>query len=137
MIIRQADFNTDALEIMDVVKDFISRQRSDFFPRTEKELIASVAQIVSFHDIRLTVAEHEGRIVGGLGIFYGIRIGIPDIFWITSTNAPKTTSFRLIREAMKDIKQKNTLIPFKMRLSRSDKLESIYKMIYPARTSWV
>ena len=78
MIIRSADLEKDALAIIDGAKDFATRTPINHLLQGQSYTDA-VSRIVTLPDFELTVAEHKGIVVGGLGIFYSHFIWNPDI----------------------------------------------------------
>jgi hypothetical protein len=132
MIIRQAN-PEDTPAIIEGAKDFISRMDyTDFLPETEEGLVAAIGRILSIPGIEVTLAEHEGRVVGGLGMFYGPHIWNPnvisaeEIFLWAANDAPKSAALRLIRAVVADIKARNALPTFKKLTSSPKRLESVY-----------
>ena len=113
MIIRVSDPVTDALEIMDGVRDFISRMDfTDCLPEDDAGIIDVVGNIVALEDVEVLVAEHEGKIVGILMMIYFPHLWNPklinaeELLWWGSKDAPKTTGLRMLRFAKKRAKEK-------------------------------
>ena len=147
MIIRPSDLEADYTDIIDGAKDFISRMDyTDFLPKTEEGLIFAINRILSLPGVEVTVAEHDGRIVGGIGMFYGPHIWNPDIlsaeeiFLWAAKDAPKSAAFRLLRAVIKSIKERGgALATFKKLTSSPSGLGSVYLRINlrPAETSFM
>src|SRR5713226_2964838 len=146
MIIRKADLHADAPSIVVGAKDFISRMNyTDFLPETEEGLTSAIGRLLSIPGIEVTLAEYEGHIVVGLGIFYGPHIWNPDVisaeelFWWTAEDAPKHTALRLFRSVIKDVRGRGALATFKKLTSSPQRLESIYLRVglKPVETSFM
>lgn len=125
--IRLADINTDALSIVDGARDFASRVAfRSLLPEDDQEFISAIGRIVTLECVEILVAEHESRVVGGIGISYIPFMWNPEklvgeeLFWWTSKNAPFRTGRMLIDEAMKRIDQKGA-VPFFKSLETSPK----------------
>lgn len=136
MIIRPANLEFDHQDIIAGAKDFISRMDyTNFLPKTEEKLIFVINRILSLPGVEVTLAENNGAVVGGVGIFYGQHIWNPDIlladelFLWASKDAPKSTALRLLRSVMKDIKTRGALPAFKKLTSSPKGLESVYLLM--------
>lgn len=136
IIIRPANLEVDAQPIIDGAKDFISRMDyTDFLPKTEKGLSSAIERLLSFPCVEVTLAEHAGRIVGGLGMFYGPHmwntdiISAEEIFWWASKDAPRSTALRLLRSVMRDVKERGALATFKTLTSSPEKVGLVYRKI--------
>ena len=136
VIIRPADFNTDALAIVDGAKDLISRiDHTHILPKTEEKLIEAIGHMLSLPGVEVTVAEYEGRIVGGLGMIYGPHPWNPDIlsaeelFWWTARDAPKITALMLLRSVGRSIKRRGALATFRKMISGPERMEAVYRHI--------
>ena len=134
MIIRLADFDTDALGILEGVKDFISRMdHMEFVPDNIAEI---VARNITADFVETTVAEHDGKIVGALGMAYLPFMWNPDLlsaeelfFW-TDKNAPKTAALRLLRFTVQRIKDRGRAVTtFRCLMSSPDSLSRVYQKI--------
>ena len=104
MDVRPANWSTDKQKIMEGAKDFIARMDfKEFLPDSEIEFSDAVGRVMSYDFVEVTVAEHEGDIVGGIGMSYVPCIWNPksvmaeELFWWASEEAPKTTALRLLR----------------------------------------
>lgn len=119
MIIRLADFDTDALAIVEGAKDFISRVRFQEMMPDDDKLTAAIGRIVTLPGMEITVAEHDGEIVGGLGMLYAPYLWNPDLltaeelFWWAAPDAPKTAAMRLFRKVKADISAKGAVPVFR------------------------
>jgi hypothetical protein len=146
MIVRPANLESDHQDIIAGAKDFISRMDyTDFLPNEEK-LIFVINRMLSIPGVEVTVAEHDGRIVGGVGMFYGPHIWNPDIisaeeiFLWAAKDAPRSAAFRLFRTVIKRIKERGgALATFKKLTSSPEGLESVYIRIglRPTETSFM
>ena len=134
MIIRIADLIADALQIMEAAHDFIDRMDfTAFFPKDERQLVDAVSRIVMADFVETLIAEHEGKIVGILGMTYLPHLWNQDlihaeeIFWWGAKNAPKTTGMRLLKFARKQAEKHGAgMITFRMMTSSPKKLSRIY-----------
>lgn len=104
MDVRLANWSTDKQKIMAGAKDFIERMDFDgFLPESEAELSDAISRVMSYEFVEVTVAEHDGDIVGGIGMSYIPSLWNPkavmaeELFWWASKEAPKTTSLRMLR----------------------------------------
>lgn len=143
--IRPADIENDALAIMDGARDFASRiALRHLLPQDDAAFIKAVGFIVSLDGMEILLAEHEGRVVGGIGILYvpymwnNAILVADELFWWCSTEAPFRTARKLIDEAMQKIKERDA-IPFFRSLTTSPLgVERLYKKIgfKPIETAW-
>jgi len=125
MIIRLADLEKDALAIVEGAKDFATRTPVNKLLQGQN-YIDAVTSIVTLDEFELIVAEHEGKVVGGIGLFYAPFLWNRDIliaeehFWWTDKEAPFSTGMKLIKRAMENIDKRNAIPMFKT-LSTSHK----------------
>mgnify|MGYP003141579292 CR=1 FL=1 len=104
MDVRLANWSTDKQKIMEGAMDFIARMDSkEFLPDSEAELFDAISRVMAYEFVEVTVAEHSGDIVGGIGMSYVPSLWNPkavmaeELFWWASKEAPNTTSLRLLR----------------------------------------
>ena len=104
MDVRLASWSTDKQKILEGAKDFIERMDfKEFLPDSETEFSDNIGRVMSYDFVEVTVAEHEGDIVGGIGMSYIPCLWNPksvmaeELFWWASKDAPKTTALRLLR----------------------------------------
>ena len=125
MIIRPADLEKDALAIVEGAKDFATRTPINSLLKGQN-YIDAVTAVVTMDNFELIVAEHNGVVVGGIGLFYSPFLWNRDIlvaeehFWWTDKEAPFSTGMKLIKQAMKNIEEKGAIPMFKS-LSTSHK----------------
>ena len=118
MIIRPADLEKDALAIVEGAKDFATRTPINSLLKGQN-YIDAVTAVVTMDNFELIVAEHNGVVVGGIGLFYSPFLWNRDIlvaeehFWWTDKEAPFSTGMKLIRQAMKNIEEKGATPMFK------------------------
>ena len=132
MIIRLADLEKDALAIVEGAKDFATRTPVNKLLQGQS-YVDAVTRIVTLPDFELIVAEHEGKVVGGIGLFYAPFLWNRDIliaeehFWWTDKEAPFSTGMKLIKRAMENIDKRNAVPMFKS-LSTSHKgVDKVYR----------
>ena len=104
--VRLADVERDALAILDGAKDFIARMDfTEGLPEDDAGLIEAVKALIAA-GMEIAVTEHEGRIVGGIGMLpvpsaWNPKIAVDsERFWWTAPGAPPTTALALLRWAM-------------------------------------
>ena len=125
MIIRPADLEKDALAIVEGARDFANRTPIQSL-LTGNTFTEAVSRIVTLPDFELIVAEHDGVVVGGIGIFYTPLLWNSDFltaeehFWWTAKDAPFRTGKALLNQAMINIEEKGAIPMFKS-LSTSHK----------------
>jgi len=134
MIIRKADIERDALAIMDGARDFVSRMdNTDFMPETDDAFIEAIGRVLSWENVEVTVAEHDGRIVGGLGMVIGPHLWNPaltcadELFFWASKDAPKATALRLIKAVKGEMSGRVRMVTFKRLKSSPAKLHDVYR----------
>jgi carbon starvation protein CstA len=135
MIIRQANLDTDALAIIDGAKDFVQRISINLLPKKDEAFISAIGRIMTLDGLEVLLAEHNSRIVGGIGIFYtpylwnqDILVG-EELFWWTAKDAPFRSGRMLIDEAMKNIKNKGAIPVFRTLLTSPKGVEKLYKRL--------
>jgi hypothetical protein len=134
MNIRLADIQADALSIMDGARDLASRiEFQSLLPKDDKAFMAAVARIVSLDSVEIWAAEHEGKIVGGIGMLYSSYLWNPELiiadqlFWWCAKDAPFGTARRLIEAVMNRIGERNAIPMFKALETRPNGMEKIYR----------
>ena len=133
MIIRPADLNADALAIIDGARDFAKFTGMKLFPTDDDEFVAAIGRIMTLEGFEVLLAEHEGRIVGGIGILYSPYLWNPsfvvgeELFWWAGKNAPFRTGKKLMDEAMKRIDEKGAIPIFQLLENSPKGAEKIYQ----------
>ena len=131
MIIRPANFDTDALAITEGARDFASR--SIVKPVLGDDFVNIVSKIVTLPDMEILLAEYDGRPVGGIAVLYVPYLWNPDVltaeqvFWWTIEGAPFGTGRDLINEIMKNIDKKGAKPMFRSLISNRKGFENIYR----------
>lgn len=117
--IRVADMKRDALAVIDGAKDFASRVSfGSLFPKGDK-FVEAVGNIVLMDGVEILVADHDGLVVGGIGIWYAPFMWNPsllvgtELFWWAQKNAPFRTGRILFDETMKRIDERGALPMFR------------------------
>ena len=112
MIVRLADFNTDALAIAECARQFAQSTSLASWFRSGNEFVEDISKVMVLDNLEITVAEHEGKISGGIGIVYvpfiwnhSILVG-DELFWWVYPDAPFRTGRALFDFAMTRIKEK-------------------------------
>lgn len=134
IVIRAADLDKDALSIFDGAKDFASRiSLNDLFPDNDADFLEALSRIVTLPGIEITLAEFDGKVVGGIGIAYAPYIWNPkklaadELFWWTSLDAPFRTAWLLFDEAMTRIEEKQAIPMFR---ALEDSPQGVVKMYH-------
>jgi len=131
VIIRPADLEKDALAIVEGAKDFA--ERSPTKNLLGDSFVAAVSKIVTLPGFEVLLAEHEGQVVGGIGIYYYPYIWNEDIFaaeemfWWTLQGAPFKTGKTLLEKAMIMIKEKEAVPMFKALSSNRKGFDKTYR----------
>ena len=106
MEIRLADVRNESEQILVGVRDFISRMDfTEFLPDDNAWFEAYVIELLASKNMEIIVAEHEDRIVAGIGMAYAPLLWNPgvlqaeEIFWWTSPDAPAYAAVKVLREA--------------------------------------
>ena len=133
MIIREADLAIDAGQIMVGARNFVERVAfKSMIPKDEAVFIRAVGRIISLSGFELLLAEHEDRVVGGIGILYTPYQWNPEIivaeelFWWAAEDAPYRTGYLLIEEAMKRITERNAIPVFRKLTTSPDGVKKLY-----------
>ena len=133
MIIRPANFETDALSITDGAREFSQQTSLASWFRTGNEFIEDISKIMVLDNLQISVAEYEGKIVGGIGIIYvpflwnqSILVG-DELFWWTSGNAPFKTGTSLFDFAIKRIIEKGARPMFRALDTSPKHVEKFYE----------
>ena len=131
--IRPANFDTDALAIVDGAREFSQQTSLALWFRHGGEFIEDISKIMVLDNLEISVAEHDGKIVGGIGIVYipfiwnrSILIG-DELFWWTSDNAPFKTGASLFDFAMKRIEEKGAKPMFRSLDTSPKHIEKFYE----------
>ena len=134
MIIRPADFDTDALAIMDGAKDFVSRmERPDLVPADDAAFTEAVGYTLDLPGVEVLVVEHEGEIVAGLGLLFtpynwnrAITVA-NELFWWASPDAPHRAAFEVFMAGMKMIRERGALPMFHALTSSPKGVDRAYR----------
>lgn len=131
MIIREFDVDRDALAILEAAKDFATRTPvPHMFPDSDDGWITILSQITKVID--MWVAEHNGEVVGAIGIAYLPWIWNRDYtigeeqFWWTAESAPYKTAILLIQHALAEIDSHNAIPMFKSMSTSPDGIKKVY-----------
>lgn len=134
MIVREADLEKDALALVDAAHNFTSRMvYTDFLPDTETGFIASFGNLLALDGMKTIVAEHDGEIVGMLGMFFSPhlwnneKISAAEVFMWTAPEAPATTLLAMIRAVRK--MARGAIVTFKSLESSPDNLDKVYNRL--------
>ena len=133
MKIRPANFDTDALAIIEGAREFSQQTSLASWFRHGEEFIDDISKVMVLDNLEISVAEHNGKIVGGIGIVYvpflwnnSILVG-DELFWWTDNNAPFKTGSSLFDFAMKRIEEKGARPMFRALDTSPEHIEKFYK----------
>lgn len=136
MEIRQVDLEQDLVPVLAGMHDFIERMEfHDFLPEEDEELILALDRLIEL-GAEVLVAEDNGWLVGGIGIFYApciwnskLLIG-EELFWWSHEKAPKTTALRLIRAALDSASKRGCKIfNFKSLPTSPPAIDKVYRRL--------
>ncbi len=139
--LRVADIKADALTIMTGARDCIRRHKAhegdlnigSLFPDDDEVLVKAIGRLLSFPDLEILLAEHEGHVVGGTGVLYMPYMWNPDllmgdkIFWWTEEDAPFRTAMILADETMNRIEARNAVPIFRVLKTDPKGVERLYQ----------
>jgi hypothetical protein len=110
MIIRLADVDKDRDAILSGLHDFISRMDfQEFVIEDRAEFEAHFMGLMAGPTVDIIVADDEGDLVAGLGLFYSPLFWNPkvmhaeELFWWAADRAPKSAAMRVLRFAIAGI----------------------------------
>jgi len=132
MIIRSADLIKDAMAIHKGAKDFAKFTGLPLFPENESDFISAVGSIITLENVDIIVAEHENRVVGGIGLLFVPFTWNPailiaqELFWWAFNNAPMMTWKNLLDEAMKRSEEKKAVPMFRALANSPDSVRKFY-----------
>ncbi len=145
--IREVDLSSDLPMVIDGMKDFISRMDyHEFLPDTYEDLVEAFTLLVNLDPIEILVAEHDGDIVGGIGMIYTPCMWNPkvstieELFWWVSKDAPLSTALKLLRRVRSNAVAKGCkFIVFRSLTSSPKVLDKIYRKmgLRPIETSYM
>ena len=131
--IRLANFDTDALEIVNGAREFSQSMSLSSWFRSGDEFVEDISKIMVLDNLEIAVAEHDGNIVGGIGIVYipfiwnhSISVG-DELFWWASPKAPFRTGIALFDFAMKRIEEKRAKPMFRSLDTSPKHIEKFYE----------
>lgn len=134
MNIRPADLESDWPDMMRGARDFVSRlAHPEVIPTDDERLSEALRTLLGLPGVEVTVAEHEGRVVGGIGMIYAPFHWNPEIlwaeelFWWTDRNAPPTAAMRLFREACRVGRERGAWANFKRLMESPEGVDSVYR----------
>jgi hypothetical protein len=149
MIIRLADVRNEAEQVLMMARDFISRlDNGDFLPE-EKSFEQYVIEVLSLDHVEVIVAEHDGKIVAGMGMAFGPFFWNPgmiqaeELFWWASPDAPKTAAIRVLKEMLRRAIdtpfEGKTVVAFKKLTSSPEGVGALYERmgLKEAETNYV
>ena len=132
LIIRPIDLNKDAVALMDGAREFRSRVEFDSLFPPDSEFIEAVSRIVTLESVEILVAEFKGKVVGGIGLFYGPYMWNPkvtvadELFLWAQLDAPWKTGWKLFHQAMKNIEARGAIPMFTALESSPHGVEKMY-----------
>ncbi len=133
--IREVDLNSDLPMVIVGMKDFISRMDyHEFLPDTDEDLVEALTRLVDLDCVEILVAEHNGNIVGGIGMIYApcmwnLSVSTAEeLFWWVSKDAPLSTALRLLRYVNSNAVAKGCkFVVFKSLSSSPETLDKVYR----------
>lgn len=133
MIVRPADFETDALAIVDGAREFSHSTVLASWFRSGDKFIEDISKVMVLDHLEILVAEHDGNIVGGIGIVFvpfiwnqSILLG-DELFWWVSPGAPFKTGRALFDEAFKRIEERGAQPMFRSLDTSPEHIEKFYE----------
>lgn len=132
ILIRPANFDTDALAIVNGAREFAKSTSLASWFRSGDEFIQDISKIMVLENLEIAVAEHEGKIVGGIGIIYvpfiwnqSILLG-DEMFWWAYPSAPFRTGTALFDFAINRIEEKGAEPMFRLLDTSPPSVEKFY-----------
>ena len=145
--IRAIDLSSDLPMVINGMRDFISRMDyHEFLPDTYEDLVESLTRLISLDCTEILVAEHDGDIVGGIGMVYApcmwnLKVfTAEELFWWVSKDAPLSTALRLLRHVNSNAVTRGCkLISFKSLSSSPGTLDKVYRQmgLIPIETTYM
>jgi len=112
MKIRHADLERDGDDIVAGAWDFVRRAGNPYWiPRSRDTFERHLLQLFKNPALDIIVAEHDGRIVAGIGICHVPFLWNPDLdaveelFWWASANAPPHAAIAVLRHAIEKARE--------------------------------
>lgn len=107
--IRAADLAADLDIVLHGASEFVRlANRPELFPEPGSEELAGViGKLMSVPGFTVLLAEHDGRMVGGIGYWVGpylmsmTKIELQELFWWCAADAPPRAAMMLLREAVR------------------------------------
>ena len=138
MIIRFADVDADAPQIIEGVWDFIARMDfKTYLPDREEDFEEWFLTILKSDPVDTLVAEKNGDVVAGLGLAFTPFLWNPaivhadELFWWASPKAPPTAALALLRFALDWSRQvggkRKVMATFKSLTSSPEAVGRIYE----------
>lgn len=131
MIIREADLEKDALAITEGAHKFAKKMAlGDLIA---DDFVVPFSRIATLDGVEIWVAEHNGKVVGGIGIYITPYIWNNDllvadeVFWWVDEGAPFKAAILLFDEAMKRIDSVGAIPMFRALHNSSKGVINIYK----------
>jgi len=113
LIIREADFSIDGEQILEGVRDFVSRMDwHEWMPADPDAFDDAVLKLLANPAIEVTIAEHEDRIVAGAGFLVAPLFWNPammsaeEMFWWGAPDAPALAARGVLRGAIDSVKDR-------------------------------
>ncbi len=135
IFIRHVDLNQDLDQVRNGILDFIARMDyHDFLPETSHGIVAGLERLLNLPEVEILVAEHNGRLVGGIGMIYAPclwNLGLlnaEELFWWVSEDAPSSTALRLLRSVQAEAKKRGCkMISMKSLTSSPETIDKVYR----------
>ena|SRR5687767_8644836 len=131
--IRLANFDTDALAIVNGAREFSKSTSLAAWFRDGDHFVEDISKIMVLDNLEIAVAEHNGEIVGGIGVVYvpfiwnqTILLG-DELFWWTSPSAPLKAGKALFDFAVNRIKDRGAKPMFRCLDTSPSHIEKFYE----------
>ena len=143
MIIRDANLDDDALAIAEGARKFA--EKIPLGRLVSDNVLDEITNLVTLPGVKIYIAEHNGVVIGGLGVFFTPYIWnnevltAEELFWWVDDDAPYKTAVSLFNTAMKVIDEKNAIPMFRALHDSPKGVGKMYKKqgLMPMETLYV
>jgi len=143
MIIRDANLDEDALAIAEGARKFA--EKMPLGRLVSDNVINEIAKMVTLPGVKIYIAEHNGTVVGGIGVLFAPYTWNNDVliadelFWFVDDDAPYKTAILLFNAAMKEVNEKDAIPMFRALHESPRGVDKMYKKqgLKPVETLYV